>query len=241
MNTKQQILEIIYNSFASWSAAEPQACTERCAACCTQNVSITGLEGERILNYIVDNKLEKQFAEKISRKYHHKKPEQTTNQFAEDCFQGNDPATEGPSSDSAPCPFLENSLCTIYPARPFSCRCFISQHQCSPTRSALVPGYYLTCSTVISQLIEHLGQFEYWGNMLDVLPAMLDISAYKSIADRISDKSLLHFSRENTLTAQPLPGFLLTPDDSDRVTPLLEMIFQQKVEGKTVEDILNGK
>lgn len=241
MHLKLELLDIIYDSFAEWSDGEEQACTEKCAACCTRNVTITGLEGEKILNYIVDNGLEEQFGEILSARPDHPIPLQTTNQFAEDCFQGKEPAHPAPSS-TAPCPFLSTkNLCTIYPVRPFSCRCFISRQQCSPPRPAVVPEYHLSCSTVVSQLIEHLGQFEYWGNMLDVLPAMLDISAYKSIAERIDSKSLLHAARENTLTARPLPGFLLPPEDSDRITPLLEAIFRQKVAGKSVEDILNGQ
>ncbi len=36
-----------------------------------------------------------------------------------------------------------------------------------------MPQSYLGSVTAVSQIIEHLGQKEYWGNMLDVLPALM--------------------------------------------------------------------
>lgn len=237
---KRRILEIIYRSFSQWSEQESWACAKGCAACCSQNVTITALEGEQILNQILAEGKEKWLAQKIDQQASPHRPEQTINEYARICLDGGEPSQENPAGPSRHCPFLEDGSCSIYQVRPFSCRCFLSKEQCSPSRPALVDNKHLAASTAISQLIEHLGQFEYWGNMLDVLPAMLDISRYAPIREQLANPNLPDSSRLLTLKASPLPGFLLGPDDYEQVAPLLETIFQETIEGKTVEAILNG-
>ncbi|WP_163335908.1 YkgJ family cysteine cluster protein [Desulfopila sp. IMCC35008] len=240
MNIKQEILKIIYTSFSNWSSKQPQACTKGCSTCCTQNVNVTAAEAELILDYLVGNKLEQTALRGLSATTTPSRPLQTINEFAADCFAGKESEQEQEGSRDS-CPFLKDDLCTIYPARPFGCRCFLSQHVCTRTSPALVTNEYLTACTVISQLVEHLGQGEYYGNLLDVIPAMLDISRYHSIAELATNATKIQQARSHTLTAKPLPGFLLPPEDSDSVTPLIETIFKARVEGKTVEAILNGQ
>lgn len=238
---KKQILSIIYQAFEEWSADNNWACRKGCATCCSQNVTITALEGEQILDYALKENMGQWLAEKLSRKSKVQRPEQTINTFARKCLEGKEVENDVSPSSTAPCPFLEKNVCMIYPVRPFSCRCFLSLHTCSPEKPAMVSEEHLAASTAVNQLLEHLGQREYWGNMLDVLPAMLDISRYRSIADSLQDRSLVGSAKFNTLTALPLPGFLLGPAEYEATAPLLEKIFTQRVEGKTVEDILNGK
>jgi Fe-S-cluster containining protein len=240
MNTKQAILKIIYTSFSNWSSGLNQACSKGCSTCCTQNVNVTATEAELVLDYLVEQKMEQTAFRALTAAAAPSRPHQTINEFAEDCFAGKDPDQDEPGSRDT-CPFLKDDLCTIYPVRPFGCRCFLSQHVCTTTRPALVTNEYLTACTVISQLVEHLGQGEYYGNLLDVIPAMLDISRYRSIAELTSNTTKVQEARSRTLTAKPLPGFLLPPEDADSVTPLIESIFTTRVGGKTVEDILNGQ
>jgi Fe-S-cluster containining protein len=237
---KQQILKVIYNSFDDWASDDNWACQKGCASCCTQNVTITALEGEVVLNYIIAEGREEWLMDRLQGELSPQRPQQTLNSFARSCMAGEN--TETPDQTSfSPCPFLDQNCCSIYPARPFNCRCFLSLHSCSPDRPALISEEYLAASTAVNQLIEHLGQREYWGNMLDVLPSLLDISAYRSISNRLFDKTAIVRARVNTLVAQPLPGFMLSEEDFEKVSPLLENIFTQQVDGKTVKDILNGK
>ena len=240
MTVKQQILQIIFDRFSAWMADEPQACEKGCSACCSRNVTITGLEGERILGYILEQDEPERYLENLQSAGALARPKLTTNGFAQACLAGQDAEPEEQAA-TAPCPFLENDLCTIYPARPFACRCFVSNRRCSPSSPALVADHYPAGSTTALQLIEHLGQGEYWGNMLDVLPALMDISAYRSLAEHLRDKSAVATSRMHLLTAKPLPGFLLTEEDYKKVSPLLEDIFNRHVDGKSIEDILNGR
>ncbi len=238
---KHQILKIIYDTFDDWAADDSWACKKGCTSCCTQNVTITALEGEAVLRYTIAQGRQKWLMDKLQGELSPQRPGQTINSFARSCIAGENTENADQTSFS-PCPFLDDDCCcSIYPARPFNCRCFLSLHKCGPERPALVSEEYLAASTAVNQLIEHLGQREYWGNMLDVLPALLDISAYHSIRQHLQDSTRIIKARASTLVAQPLPGFMLSEDDFEKVSPLLEKIFRQKVDGKSVEDILNGK
>jgi hypothetical protein len=236
---KSTILHEIYRVFAAWSRHFPAVCDLGCSACCTRNVTITAIEGEEILRFINSEKLSLQFGKKLSEPRLHQPPAMTTNDFATACLEGRD-VDPGENRNTAPCPFLFADACLIYPARPFGCRVFASSKRCSATQPALVPDYYFEAATAVTQLLEHLGQREYWGNMLDVIPALLDISTYREIAEHL-DQTLIIKARLRTLRAQPLPGFLLSEDNADRVTQLLESIFSTQVDGKRIEDILNGR
>lgn len=240
MNQKQDILKSIFTSFDNWSEGQSKACRQGCATCCSSNVVVTATEAELILDYILENRLERMASAALSRQSAFTAPKQTVNEFARDCFEGREPAEEAPGNPEA-CPFLKDNLCTIYPVRPFACRSFISQHVCTKSLPALVTNEYMTACTVVSQIIEHLGQGEYYGNLLDVLPAMLDISRYKPINDALADGARIYSARTRTLTARPLPGMLMPPEDAEAVQPLLDTIFTKRVSGKTIEDILNGK
>jgi Fe-S-cluster containining protein len=236
---KQQILFTIYDIFDQWNKDLEHVCRRGCSACCTQNVTITAVEGEAILRYILAEGMSFWLAEKLASPRTHQPPQMTTNDFASACLEGQDKPPDE-HHNLAACPFLEENLCKIYPVRPFSCRLFISEKTCSAIHPALVSDYYLEAAAAVTQLVEHLGQKEYWGNMLDVLPALLDITEFREIADHLSSAQII-LARMQTLTARPLPGFLLSQEHIQKVSPLLDSIFAAEVEGKKIEDILNGK
>ncbi|MCK5515548.1 MAG: YkgJ family cysteine cluster protein, partial [Desulfobulbaceae bacterium] len=235
---KGQLLETIYTIFTDWNSSKNIACCKGCSACCTQNVTMTALEGEIILRFIHKADMDKWFAEKLQENRPQHRPKMTTNDFARACLQGKN-VEIGEISNQAPCPFLEENFCQIYPARPFSCRMMISEKTCSTGQPALIPGHYLAASTAVSQIIEHLGQKEYWGNMLDILPALCDISEHSGTAQHLNTTIMMQ-ARMQTLTAKPLPGFLFTEDEDQTVSPLLNTIFNARIDGKRIEDILNG-
>lgn len=229
----------MYAIFGDWSRDLPVVCGPGCSACCTQNVTITANEGEEILRYIVAENLADWLIERLARPISHRPATMTTNEFAAACLEGQE-VDPGDHGNTAPCPFLEENLCRIYPVRPFSCRVFASMKRCSAWQTALVPDAYFEAATAVTQLVEHVGQKEYWGNMLDVLPALLDISLFREIGDRLG-QNLVVAARLRTLTAKPLPGFLLSEEGDGKITQLLEDIFSCQVDGRRLEDILNGK
>lgn len=238
---KQKILESIYSTFETWSKETGQnsICRRGCSTCCSQNVTITAIEAEKILRYILENDMVEQFANAFRNLEEVNRPRYTTNDFAKACLDGRDIDLDVPANER-PCPFLGGDSCTIYPVRPFSCRLFISSETCKKGSPAKVTDEYLEASTAVSQVIEHLGQKEYWGNMLDVLPALLDISEFKEIAEKFNTTYCMQ-ARMRTLTAKPIPGFLLSEEEGPKVTQLLEKIFDAEVSGKRIEDILNGR
>lgn len=236
---KQQILRTIYDIFDQWNSGPEVACRKGCSYCCTQNVTITALEAESILRFIVAEGMSSWLAEKLACPPSHQPPKLTTNDFAAACLEGRE-VDPGDQQNLSICPFLEDNLCRIYPVRPFGCRLFVSTRTCSALHPARISDEYFEAATAVSQLLEHLGQKEYWGNMLDVLPALLDIREFEEIAGQLNT-SLSMQARLRTLTAKPLPGFLLSEEHAEKVAPLLQKIFDTEVNGKRVEDVLNGK
>lgn len=239
MNRKADVLEIIYDTFADWTADEQWACRKGCSSCCTQNVAITALEAARILDFVNEQNMEEWLIDRLQGDFSPHRPQYTINTLARSCLEGKEIAEEQRPA-SQPCPFLAGGSCAIYPVRPFSCRCFLSLHTCSPARPALISAHYLAAATAINQIIEHLGQRGYWGNMLDVLPALLKSSGPMALRFK-EGASAVAAARGRCLRGQPLPGFMLEADDHARVAPLIEKIFAAKIDGQTVEDILNGR
>jgi len=235
---KEAILLTIYDEFEKWSAPVPRVCAKGCSSCCSQNVLITALEGERILDFIGERGLEQWFADRLQVSL--SAPVLTTNEYAASCLQKLEVDELNPPPVS-PCPFLKDDYCTIYPVRPFACRCFLSEIRCHSEQAALQPNSYLAAATVMMQLIEHLGQNEYWGNMVDVLLALCDILKYKKFAALLPDPSLIIQARLRTRRARPLPGFLLLDEEREKISPLLQNIFSSRIDGRSIEDILNGK
>ena len=236
---KDQILKAIYAIFAEWSEGNEVACCKGCAVCCTQNVTMTALEGEIILRFVRKENMQQWFAEMLQQNRPQHRPKMSTNDFARACLQEKNVTFEE-TGNQEPCPFLEEDICLIYSARPFSCRMMISEQTCSLGKPALVPAHYFAASTAVAQIIEHLGQKEYWGNMLDVLPALCDISEHEAVSRHINTTTMM-LARMQTLTAKPLPGFLFTEEEEKTVSPLIHAIFDARIDGKRIEDILNGK
>ncbi len=238
LSLKEEVLRGIYEEFEKWSAEEI-VCTKGCAACCTQNVLITAVEGELIHRFIRDQGKEEWMAAKMQEKAVTKRVQMTTNSFAASCLQGDDVIPESYGNEK-PCAFLEDNCCSIYDVRPFSCRCFISEIICKSGVPAVIGETYLSASSAVMQIVEHLGQGEYFGNMFDVLLALCDLPENKKLM-RLLSASLSNQGRAKVIKALPLPGFLLVEEEMGKIQPLLEAIFSHKVGDRTIENILNNR
>lgn len=224
---RQAVLPAIFATFATWCESSSWACTKGCSSCCTQNVTITSLEGAAIIDGLAAEDRLDWLWDTLLRPHAPCRPRYTFNTMARACLAGKTLPGEEPQPRSGPCPFLQHSCCTIYPLRPFSCRSFLSRSICSPDRPATVDEAHLAAATAVGQLLEHLSQGQAWGNMLDVLPFLLDRKGSAAPSHHL-------------LRAQPLPGFLLGPEEYATVAPLLEGIFTTRVGDRTIEEILNG-
>lgn len=236
---KQEILETIFSVYAVWAAPLPVACTKGCATCCTLNVSMTWLEGQRIHRFVKANRMEEWFACRLAETGDLTQPQLTVNAFAKACLEGVD-IDLGPGAFGGTCPFLEGGLCCIYEVRPFGCIGFASQIPCTSGQYARVPSYYMAATTAIGQIIEHLDCGNPWGNMISVLLALSEAPAFRKVAEVLDDPETIRQNRTACLTAQPLPGFLIGNEEQTQVFPLLEKIYGSRIGGERLEDILNG-
>lgn len=243
MNTiKKDILNIICKKYSERTSAEKFACQKGCSHCCTQNVMITAIEGELIFEFIKQENKEEWLAHCLASPRKVQNLQFTTNGFARLCLEKKEVEQAAANSkQGGVCPFLIEQNCSIYPVRPFSCRCFTSMKKCKMGGEAELPERLLVLNTITMQLIEHLGQKEYWGNILDVLTAMTDLPENIGIEKFIDDNSIVTPSRARLLKAEPLTGFLLMPEEEEMVSAYLQTIFMQKIGEKTVEQILNNR
>lgn len=234
---KKAILETIFERFDDWSKPFAFTCKRGCAYCCTQNVTLTAVEAQILLDYVVSENMQGWLIANLENGFPTHRAAMTTNRFAELCLKGKEPSIENGNYGST-CPFLENDRCMVYPVRPYACRCFASTVVCRRGGSAAVPPEYLSAATAVSQIIEHLGQFNIWGNML---PVLYVLGHETGVIDSGRDVKTLAAARDCCTTAQPLPGFLLDESESTRIVPLIESIFAANVDGRNVEDILNNR
>lgn len=235
---KNIILETIYSVFENWSSTQSFCCRKGCSTCCSGNVTITSLEGTRILEYCISVNRRAWLLERLKKSKSPGNPQQTTNEYVLANIQGSE-VNQSTNPARGRCPFLEGNCCAIYPVRPFSCRCFASETLCDDHESATVTDPYLYGSIVAMQLIEHLGQFEQWGYMTDVL--LNQIQSKKYDAFNSDDCCNAQNPSNNLRVAQPLPGYYLPPEYEQQITPLLRAIFDTRINGKTVEQIFNGQ
>ena len=236
---KEQILLSIYKCFEDWSHGQSTACREGCAVCCTQSVTVTATEASLILNHIVQENQHQWLVQLLEADRKSDKPAMTTNQFANACLAGQE-VDPGDADNFSPCLFLKQGRCQVYQVRPFSCRAFISTTTCSKNNPASVSEDYLAAAAAVHQIIEHLGQKEYWGLLFDVLTVLCEQKEHQKQFSGFEQSRILN-SRLKLLKAEPLQGFLLTEQNHNFVEPLLSSIFSTKIDHRTIEEILNGK
>ncbi len=242
MTLKKQLTEIIREEYQKWFVAQNIAtkCEKGCATCCSVNVKITSIEGEIIYDFIQEQGREEWFGTILNREQSTEKVKQTTNDFAKACLAGEEAVVQE-KQGTGQCPFLQDNICSIYTVRPFHCRCFVSTVLCETQATAEVDQIVLTASTVMMQLLEHVAQKEYWGNLQDVLLSLSDLPGNKGVHKYITSRSMEMQARARVLSSQPIPGFLLDDEEYEIVMVLLEKIFNRTLDGRRVEDILNGK
>jgi Fe-S-cluster containining protein len=212
---KKELLEAIYTVYSRWVERFPLACRKGCAACCTQSVTMTSLEGEVILDFVMKKRGKKWLREKFAQTTLGKSTARiTTNQFAGACL--NQREIDGDTLggwDFTPCVFIDENLCSIYEVRPFGCRSFGSLVRCAADRAAEMAQVHLAVNTVFTQIIEHINSDGgYWATMNDILHNLADCGTGRRI---------------NILPARPLPGFLLEDQEVQVVHVLLQQLRGQ--------------
>lgn len=236
----QEILETIFSLFATWVKDMPVACMKGCSTCCTINVSISWLEGVRIHRFIKANCMEEWLACKLGRTSPVSQPQMTANTFAAALLAGKDIPLQ-PMEFTGACPFLEDNLCCIYEVRPFGCVGFASQTPCSPGQPARVPASYMTATTAINQILEHLSRDRPWGNMISILLLLAENPAFRQVSEILNTPEKINGHRNACHIAAPLPGFLIGNTEQAEVFPLLEKIYTAEIGGRKLEGILDAR
>jgi Fe-S-cluster containining protein len=229
MDHKKEQLHVVYEVYSHWVQGFPLACQKGCAACCTQSVTMTSLEGEDILDFTQRAGTEKWLAERLGQAASGKsRGAITTNQYAGACLEHReiDGDTLG-NWDFTPCVFLEKNICSIYEVRPFGCRSFGSFVRCSENSGAEIAPIHLTVNTVFSQIIEHIcSDGGCLGNMADILENLLEDEALDTTG--------------KLLPAQSIPGFLLEAQEAKVIHILLKQLCEQSAEKQTFGDLIDN-
>lgn len=212
----------IYSLYHEATDTADTVCKEKCASCCTCNVTLTSLETEFIVNSLdshkkneLQNRIQQRFPEK------HYIPKMTTNMFARMCMENNEIPDEENDPAFGICPLLENDLCAIYETRPFGCRALMSEIPCREGGYARLPPLVLTLNTIFLQVIEHLDQKGVFGNLSDMVLFFL---SKKTQADRADQ---LGFIRDERLFVQneKIPVLMVPPKHQKELKPLIGKLF----------------
>ncbi len=224
---KRACLETLYDFYDEFIKGLPVACSRGCSICCTVNVAATSLEVE----YLMDG-LDEQMKRELINAFPgilsqpRFKPAHTTNEIASACLhmEGDVPEETG-LHGKGKCPLLKQDLCTAYDRRPFACRAMLSRTKCAPGSQAQMGGFLLTINLALYQIIEHLDEGRLYGNMIDLMAQGLNAAR----------------GPERFPVSQPLPGFVLLPEEKGRFKGFIRRLTLQKVEAldTTLGDLLN--
>ncbi len=215
-NKKLELLKRIYEIYDAFSETLDIACRKYCSLCCTQNVCITTLEGRFLNNHIkIDCKSDFLKNLVICADKNRFSPKLTTNRLAELCLKGEEIPEEVMEPDVLTCPLLKENACSIYPARPFGCRCLVSKTDCNNTGSAEIDPFILTVNELSLQFIEHIDERGRTGNLIDVILFIneKEISDLESLAELASNRHM--------------PAIMTPPIHRERIEPILNALLSE--------------
>lgn len=217
---KLAALSKVYTLFDEACRPFETVCRKRCAACCTCNVTMTGLEARFILSALSLDE-QKLLSDRIMEKWPEKRyiPELTTNMFARFVMSGREIPDEQNDPSWGPCPVLKNDICTIYDVRPFGCRALMSQTSCETTGTAMIPPQVLTINNLFMQAIEHLDRNGIFGNFSDVLLNMLQALE----KDRIKHKKD-NAHHEGLLINETIGVLMIPPEHRQNLAGLIRQL-----------------
>ena len=218
-------LEQIYAVYDGFCSSLALACQKNCAHCCTTNVTLTTLEGYRVMAHLASTGnldmiagLEKMTA--IDRY----QPRVSINRLAELYAAEAKVPEEEMDVDAQACGLLTDNLCLIYDARPFGCRCFVSRKNCAETGYADIDDFTASVNTVFMQTIEHLDADGCTGNLIDVLQIMAHEQNRQAYAD-----GRLSCEPNGLIVNWELKVLMIPPEHRSNMEPILQELRQIKV------------
>jgi hypothetical protein len=218
ITSKLKILDQVYAIYDRFAASLDLACKKYCDHCCTSGVTLTTLEGFKIIDGL-KSAISPDVTQKIQAASETKRygPGLTTNRLARLYADGVDPQEEPENLDLPVCSLLTDHLCPIYELRPYGCRCLVSRHNCGQTGYAEIDDFVLSVNTVFLQTIEHIDVDGCTGNLIDVWQAMSIEENREAYC-----KSALHCSANKLIPNQPLEVLMIPPEHRTNMEPILQ-------------------
>lgn len=216
---KLAALDKIYTLYDRFAASLDLACKKYCSHCCTTRVTLTTMEGYKIVGALASSATagwEEKIRQAAAQK--HFKPKMTTNRLANLCADGIEPPQEE-FSESIACPFLTEKQCPIYAVRPFGCRCLVSRHDCGKAGYAEMDDFVLSVNIIFLQAIEHLDAAGCSGNLLDVLTVMASPENRRAAEDQ-----RFECVPAGLIANQPLKVLMIPPEHRSKMEPILNSL-----------------
>lgn len=208
---RQELMRALYRFQAGLEASRRVACGPGCAACCTDRVCLTGLEGGLLLEDL--RRLGR--LDLLRSLSPAGSPAYTCNQLARLCLEQKEPPEDRtPSQPAGVCALLEEGRCVAYTARPLACRVMASREKCDPGGQAQGDPWWFTLDTALLQIAEHLDMGGVYGALGVVL----------SHRDGGPEDGLLR--------CEPLPGLVAPPEYQARLQQALGPLFAAPVAGR---------
>ena len=201
-------LSRIYRLYDDYIDNFSYACRKYCADCCTTNVTLTTLEA-RYIHAFLDEKQRAALSRAIYSRTQAPRfqPAMSTNCHARLCAEGKAPPEEHVPADPGTCPLLEADACTIYPVRPFACRCMLSTAVCSHTGEARIDEFTMSVNNLFLQFIEHLDPSGAFGNFIDI---------WRCLDSEDADCP--------TVANQSVTVLMIPPEHREKIHPLLNTL-----------------
>lgn len=220
LGKRLEALSRIYNIYDDIHSTLDLACREKCAHCCTANVTMTTLEAYKVVTDLVASGRHHEIdgLAKLGdiRRF---QPLLTTNRMAELCAADAKVPEDDTAGEWQECSLLNDSLCSIYDLRPFGCRCFVSRQNCGETGYADIDDFTASVNTVFQQVIEHLDADGCSGNLIDVLQCMASEENRRDY-----EGGELNCENSGLIVNWELKVLMIPPEHRERIEPILQQL-----------------
>jgi hypothetical protein len=108
---------------------------------------------------------------------------------------------------------------TVYEARPFGCRCFTSNIDCSVNGYAEVDPFDMTVNHLFLQYIEHIDANGYYGNLTDMVQYITMIENQAS-----EDKTRKNKIKKTLLKNQPISTLMIPQEHKEKIQPVIHAL-----------------
>jgi Fe-S-cluster containining protein len=216
---RHEVMASLYRAWDRLAGEEQWACGPGCAACCRNSrILLTRTEGEMMVEAIkaagrrdLLRRLKRSPDDSV------RLPVTTLNQLTRLCRMRQDPpADAGWEGSQRTCALLEHGKCPVYEVRPMACRTLLSRQRCAPEGEASLDSWWVTLGTVFLQLSEAADAGGQYGAMDRMLASVLG---------KVGEK-------QGFLTCEPLAGFMVPPEEAEKVQGILDQVFADRIRDK---------